>query len=223
MLYSVKRGDTFFDLGRRFEVSPDELMRLNGISDPKKLLAGSTIRVPQRAQSGSQEQGAVKKASYLGSSGAVGGAVARRPAAQNVALGAAARYVGRLAWPVAGHRMNSRFGRRGRSFHEGMDIAAPTGTPILAAHDGVVVFSGNTIKGYGNLIIIQSEALSTVYAHNHRNRVRVGQRVRRGQHIADVGATGRTTGPHLHFETRVKDSSNKKSAIDPLLFYPNYR
>jgi len=217
--YPVKSGDTFYAIGRRFSVSSDELMRINGIRDPRTLRAGQTIRIPYRGQSTGKTRADVqvaRGARTAGSKASMGSDPLR-----TMQLGRAARHVGQLQWPVQGKgRISSRFGRRWLSFHEGIDIAASTGTPILAAHAGQVVYSGDGIRGYGNLVVLQGDDIVTVYGHNHRNRVRVGQRVRKGAHIADVGMTGKATGPHLHFETRIRDRSGKNAAIDPMIFYP---
>ena len=110
-------------------------------------------------------------------------------------------------WPVQGN-ISSGFGwrrnpfGRGREFHQGIDIPARTGTPILAAGGGTVLSSG-WINGYGNTVVIDhGGGLTTKYAHNTRNTVIAGQRVERGDIIAHVGSTGRSTGPHLHYEVR---------------------
>ncbi len=93
--------------------------------------------------------------------------------------------------------------RRRKLFHAGVDFAAPQGTPILAAGSGVVYYAG-WMRGYGRLLVIRHEnGLSTVYGHCSKLRVRQGQRVRGGQLIGNVGSTGVSTGPHLHFEVRV--------------------
>ncbi|KXZ40728.1 Murein DD-endopeptidase MepM and murein hydrolase activator NlpD, contain LysM domain [Alkalithermobacter thermoalcaliphilus JW-YL-7 = DSM 7308] len=98
--------------------------------------------------------------------------------------------------------LTSRFGARWGRMHEGIDIAGPIGTPIKAADGGVVSFAG-TQGAYGKLVIINHEnGYSTYYAHCNTINVRVGQRVSRGQVIATIGNTGRSTGPHLHFEVR---------------------
>lgn len=114
---------------------------------------------------------------------------------------------GRFLWPVPNfYKVSSHFGPRGRRHHDGIDIPAPSGTPIIAADSGSVVYSGNGIRGYGNMIILShGEDVFTVYAHNKKNHVKKGEGVKKGQTIALVGNTGRSTGPHLHFEIRVKN------------------
>lgn len=108
---------------------------------------------------------------------------------------------GAFSNPTRG-RLTSRFGMRGGSKHTGIDIAAPTGTSIASADAGRVSFSGWS-GSYGNLVIIDHEnGYQTYYAHSSKLLVGVGQRVFKGQHIANVGSTGRSTGPHLHFEVR---------------------
>lgn len=111
-------------------------------------------------------------------------------------------------WPVRGW-ITSQFGPRratrvgGTRFHEGIDIAAPMGTPVYASGDGVVTFAGYK-GGFGRLVIVDHGfGLSTVYGHNAELFVGEGDRVRRGMQIAAIGMTGRTTGPHLHYEVLV--------------------
>ena len=104
-------------------------------------------------------------------------------------------------WPVAGS-LSSTFGRRSRSWHRGIDIRADAGTPIAAAAAGVVIASGFEAR-YGQMVKIEHEGgFVTVYAHNERNLVDVGDEVTSGQIIARVGRTGRATGDHVHFEIR---------------------
>jgi murein DD-endopeptidase MepM/ murein hydrolase activator NlpD len=114
---------------------------------------------------------------------------------------------GRFIWPVPQfYKVSSHFGRRRGRNHDGIDIPAPKGTPIVSVDDGVVAYSDNGIRGYGNMIVIaHSDDIFTVYAHNRKNKVDKGDRVRKGQQIAEIGNTGRSTGPHLHFEIRVKN------------------
>ena len=130
-------------------------------------------------------------------------------AVQAAALAAFADFDGQFVWPLPGHfNITSGFGMRtnpitrARQHHNGIDLNAPTGTRIVAAAAGVVrtaAWSG----GFGLLVVIDhGNGYSTWYAHNSRNRVVEGQTVTAGQHIADVGTTGQSTGPHLHFEIR---------------------
>lgn len=122
-------------------------------------------------------------------------------------------------WPVAG-AVSSHFGQRSDPFtgehrhHAGLDIAAPSGTPITAVEGGEVIVSGRR-KGYGNVVMVRHDDGTTgLYAHCRDVGVGVGSRVEAGQSIATVGSTGRATGPHLHFELR----ANGK-AVDPEAFY----
>ncbi|HVU51257.1 MAG TPA: M23 family metallopeptidase, partial [Polyangia bacterium] len=112
---------------------------------------------------------------------------------------------GRLRWPLVNvaHNVGSPFGARDGRAHEGIDLPAPAGTPVVAAADGTVVYAGDGIRGYGNLVVLQHAGdLLTVYAHNSALYVSAGQTVRAGDRVAAVGQTGRATGPHLHFEVR---------------------
>jgi len=111
--------------------------------------------------------------------------------------------------------VSSLFGPRGHSNHDGIDISAPEGTPVRAAADGVVIYC-DVLHGYGNVVIVDhNDGLTSVYAHNKLNLARVGARVRRGDVIASVGQTGKTTGPNLHFEIR-----RHNVARDPIRYLP---
>jgi murein DD-endopeptidase MepM/ murein hydrolase activator NlpD len=109
--------------------------------------------------------------------------------------------VGRLLIPVNG-TLTSRYGQRWGRLHAGIDIAAPTGTPILAAADGRTIYSG-WMSGYGNVVVIDhGGGVSTLYGHQSRRLTAVGDDVAQGDTIGEVGSTGHSTGPHLHFEVR---------------------
>ncbi|MBW3580733.1 MAG: peptidoglycan DD-metalloendopeptidase family protein [Actinobacteria bacterium] len=112
---------------------------------------------------------------------------------------------GGCIWPTSG-RVTSGFGTRWGRLHAGVDIGAPTGTPIWATKDGTVIFSG-VQSGYGNVVILShGGGLTTLYGHQSRIAASNGQRVGQGDTIGYVGSTGRSTGPHLHFETRYGSS-----------------
>ncbi len=115
-----------------------------------------------------------------------------------------------LIWPVSGP-VTSHFGWRWGRMHEGIDIAVPTGTPVVAAASGRIVYAG-WMGGYGNLVLIDhGGGLATAYGHNSGFAAGSGQSVSQGQVIAYAGSTGNSTGPHVHFEVRVNGSP-----VDPL-------
>ena len=122
---------------------------------------------------------------------------------------------GEFLWPVpSSNTISSGFGHRWGRAHEGVDISARVGSHIVAAAEGVVVYSGSEIGGYGNITVIaHKNGFFSVYAHAKSNFTHQGQRVYRGQVISQIGMTGRTTGPHLHFEIR-----KNGEAIDPASF-----
>lgn len=125
-------------------------------------------------------------------------------------------------WPVKGlitagygYRVSPFTGQR--EMHEGLDVAAPNGTPILATADGVVSFVG-PLAAFGNVVFINhGHGFTTFYAHASTTRVKEGQQVNRGQVVAYVGTTGRTTGPHVHYEVQVNGATVNplKYIIDP--------
>ena len=108
--------------------------------------------------------------------------------------------------------MISGFGATGKGRHnDGINIAAPRGTPVKAAENGVVAYAGNELRGFGNLLLIKHDGgWVTAYAHNEALLVRRGDRVRKGQTIARVGSSGGVSTPQLHFELR-----RGKNAVDP--------
>ncbi len=116
-----------------------------------------------------------------------------------------------LTSPVAS-AYSDVFGPRGNRFHTGLDYPGRTGTPVVAAASGRVTFAGFSVGGWGNLVTVaHGGGTRTVYAHLSRVGVRVGQFVQPGQRIGRIGSSGNSTGPHLHFEVRVRGA-----AVDPL-------
>ena len=119
-------------------------------------------------------------------------------------------------WPAQG-TFTSGYGWRWGRMHRGIDIAAPIGTPIVAAATGEVIFAGWNSGGYGNLVKVKHPDNSvTLYAHNNKILVRQGQKVKQGQQIAEMGSTGYSTGPHLHFEIRTDGTT----AVNPIALLP---
>jgi len=109
-------------------------------------------------------------------------------------------------WPVpSSKRVSSKFGKRRGRHHDGVDIPAVTGTHIVASAGGVVKVAG-VMRGYGKVIVVSHDGgYHSVYAHNSKHFVKKGQKVSQGEVIGRVGSTGRSTGPHLHFEIRRKN------------------
>ncbi len=122
-----------------------------------------------------------------------------------------------MVWPAQG-MLSSGFGWRWGRPHNGIDIAAPTGTPIVAAASGKVSYAGWNDGGFGYLVEVDHEdGTMTRYAHNDRILVKHGQQVAQGQQISEMGSTGRSTGPHLHFEIRHRGGE----AVNPIAFLSN--
>ena len=120
-------------------------------------------------------------------------------------------------WPAKGV-LTSGYGWRWGRMHKGVDIAAPIGTPVMAAAAGEVVSAGWNSGGYGNLVKLQhADGSVTLYAHNSRILVRPGQRVEQGELISEMGSTGFSTGPHLHFEVH----PGGQGAVNPIAFLPS--
>lgn len=183
--YTVRPGDTLYAIGQNCGIPYEEIARVNGIHDPRRLRPGQVLRLPPGAAP----------------------ATTASPPTGNISPAA-------MRWPVAGGQLSSPYGPRDASFHEGVDITAAIGTPVLAAERGVVVYSGYR-SGYGNVVVVRhGPDLSTLYGHNQSNRVRVGQAVRCGEVIALVGDSGRTTGANLHFEVW-----RGNHVVDPMAYF----
>jgi murein DD-endopeptidase MepM/ murein hydrolase activator NlpD len=130
-------------------------------------------------------------------------------------------FEGKFIWPVKsthGVKLTSQFGSRWGRQHRGIDLSAKKGTPVYAVAPGRVIYASNSMQGFGNLVIIQHKgALSSYYAHNSSLKVNKGAVVQQGSRIALVGSTGRSTGPHLHFEIR-----QAKTAVNPCFHLPKH-
>jgi murein DD-endopeptidase MepM/ murein hydrolase activator NlpD len=208
--YEIRSGDTLDSIGERFRVPPAEIQSYNAIKEPRNLKVGQRIVIPAVGPLDREPPTSGKQPAQIKD----------RAQLRMVSLAPVRGYVGQLEFPVEDARYTSRFGWRWSKFHEGIDLAAPEGTPVMAAHDGVVVLASDSWGRYGKVIVIKGEGLLTVYAHNSANRVTKGARVRRGQYIAKVGATGDASAPHLHFETRILDEQGRFAAVNPTVFFP---
>lgn len=194
----VKAKENLFRIGKAYDVDFRRLARMNKIADPAQIRIGQRIFVP-----GATKQLPVRI--ITPSKATLKPPQKLKPKGKNK---------NGFVWPIKG-KLTSKFGPRGKSFHDGLDIAAPKGAPIRAIQKGKVIFS-DKLRGYGNIIIIRHPGrYVSVYAHNRKNLARKGQRVAQWQVIGEVGSTGKVTGPHLHFEIR-----RNNVARDPLYYLP---
>ncbi len=217
----VRKGETVYAISRRYDVSRKELARLNGVGTPFTIKIGQTLLLPG-TQAAVTTVAAVDKGEGDRSIDPPPSAAPSRsnPSSQSqIAIAPPPRQVivppstniprpkqlskSGFLWPISG-RVISRFGpKKGGLHNDGINIAAPRGTPVLAAQNGVVAYRGNELRGFGNLILIKhAKGYMTAYAHADKVLVKRGQRVVRGQTIAKVGSSGNVAKPQLHFEIR---------------------
>jgi len=208
--HKVRSGESVQRIARIYRVDVQELAEYNNILKPSDARPGMKLYIPPK-----QRRSAFKKLPFgEGASARSAGKRGRRGGRAARYSGEIMTYRGRFLWPVSG-RLTSPFGMRNGRRHDGVDISAPSGTPIKAAAAGKVVYSGS-MRGYGRLILVRhKDNMFTAYSHNQANKVKKGQMVKQGQVIARVGRTGRASGPHLHFEIR-----HGQTARNPLFFLP---
>jgi murein DD-endopeptidase MepM/ murein hydrolase activator NlpD len=236
----VRKGETVYRIARAYGIDPADLMETNGISDPRTVAVGAELFVPgatravevsaapvpgDPAPAGAHAPSPPPPARAAATDS--GGPTSHEPTpapdsgpsshtAAPTVLAMPARSGGGapLAWPLKGV-LYGRYGVRAGRRHDGIDIAAPEGTTVSAAAPGTVIYAGEQ-TGYGSIVIVRHEGgMVTLYAHNSRLLVDEGAHVKRGEPIAKVGQTGRTTGPHLHFE--VREGTRPRN---PLLYLP---
>lgn len=182
--YTVKKGDTIKTLAKKYRADVDDIAKYNGISEDSPLAVGDTVIIPD---------GEIEVVQPV------------KPKTTKVKTKILDSYVnstpsGFLTRPVIGGRRT-----QGIHGHNGVDIAATPGTPVIASANGRVIAArvGGYNGGYGNMVIIAHDnGVQTVYAHLREVSVTQGESVVQGQVIGGVGNTGRSTGPHLHFEVR---------------------
>ncbi len=242
IIHTVKRGETVYRIARAYGIDPADLMETNGIADPRTIAIGAELFVPGAARvvevppapvAGDPAPAGAHAPATPPRSTAVAAAPDPGPSSHEPASAPSpgppshaaapapapaphARNGGDppLAWPLKGV-LYGRYGVRAGHRHDGIDIAAPEGTTVGAAAAGTVIYAGEQ-TGYGAIVIVRHDGgLVTLYAHASRLLVDEGARVRRGEGIARVGQTGRTTGPHLHFE--VREGTRPRN---PLLYLP---
>lgn len=184
IFYEVKAGETLWQISARFGVGADEIANLNNIGESSVLAVGQKLRLPVARSNDPNPE-------------------ASRP-------GASAGAVSGFVWPLRG-RITSGFGLRWGRQHTGIDIAGASGAPVRASKAGVVTVAG-WMGGYGKAVVLQhDDGTATLYGHNSKILVAKGQAVKQGERIAAVGSTGKSTGPHLHFEIIIG-----KRPVDPM-------
>jgi murein DD-endopeptidase MepM/ murein hydrolase activator NlpD len=238
--YVAHSGDTIAVIARRFGVGPADLASLNGLSERARLSSGDEIALPTTFHDhGPVAEEPVHTLHYAGGyrappSGYVSSSettaeitpippAAPEPAAASLSdAEIAALAHGRFAWPVNGEVI-SKFGAKGVGVrNDGLDIRAPVDTVVRAAAPGDVVYAGDQIPGFGNLVLLQhADGWVTAYAHLAHMSVQMRQIVTQGQEIGMVGQTGGVSEPQLHFEVRYKRGAGEKAKpIDPLIVLP---
>jgi murein DD-endopeptidase MepM/ murein hydrolase activator NlpD len=234
-VHVVNHGDTLLSIARRNHVSVAELARANGIEPSAKLPLGMKLNVP-----GAKTAAVVPVAQPAVAAGAQPVAASMAPATKLATVTSDPQQKARLAqatavedtpetpvkaaeatgalptfrWPVRGKVITSYGAKTNGKSNDGINLAVPEGTPVKAAEDGVVAYSGNELKGYGNLVLIRhTNGYVTAYAHASELLVKRGDTIKRGQIIAKSGQSGEVASPQLHFEIR-----KGSSPVDPLQF-----
>lgn len=235
-VHVVNHGDTLLSIARRNHVSAAELARANGIEPSAKLKLGMKLNVP-----GAKTAALVPVAQPAVAAGAQPVAASMAPATKVATVTSDPQQKARLAqattvedtsaetpvkaaeatgalptfrWPVRGKVITSYGAKTNGKSNDGINLAVPEGTPVKAAEDGVVAYSGNELKGYGNLVLIRhTNGYVTAYAHASELLVKRGDTIKRGQIIAKSGQSGEVASPQLHFEIR-----KGSSPVDPLQF-----
>jgi len=233
-VHVVNPGDTLLSVARRNHVPLSELARANSLEPTAKLRLGMKLTVPgaktaavapagQPAAVAAQPVAAVAPATKLAAAGGppqtarlaqatatVEDAAVATPVKATEATGALPTF----RWPVRGKVITSYGAKTNGKSNDGINLAVPEGTPVKAAEDGVVAYSGNELKGYGNLVLVRhSNGYVTAYAHASELMVKRGDTIKRGQTIAKSGQSGEVGSPQLHFEIR-----KGSSPVDPLQF-----
>lgn len=244
ILHPVREGETLYRISKAYGVDEHYLARINGIGDPARIRAGDRIFIPgveqprtvaplktdpvtarstppaPSAPSGAKPSPRAaqpgKTPPAAPTARAAAPAVAARPkqsppVAPTVAAGSAPDF----AWPLRGEILR-RFGAAGTPPSKGLEIAASSGARVTAAAAGKVIYSGDGIRSYGNLIIIRhDDAFFTVYGYNERNLVTAGSFVSKGDRIALVGTPPAGGKARLYFEIR-----RGKDAVNPTIYLP---
>ena len=236
-VHFVNRGDTLLSIARHNHIPVAELARANGLDPQAKLKLGTRLTVP-----GARTAAVAPLVQPAAVAAAQPVAALAPPATKMAAVTAGPPQTVRLAqattkveepsadspvkaaeatgalptfrWPVRGKVITSYGAKTNGKSNDGINLAVPEGTPVKAAEDGVVAYSGNELKGYGNLVLVRhTNGYVTAYAHASELLVKRGDTIKRGQVIAKSGQSGEVGSPQLHFEIR-----KGSTPVDPLQF-----
>ena len=213
-IYEVRSGDSLYTVSRLFNVSQSELADINGLSSPYTILAGQKLKIPgipdpNIRQASIQHSGVtasvppVSKSTLPTQKPQVQQAVLKAEPIKPITSQPSFSKPGQFMRPVNG-KIVSTYGPKKNGLHnDGVNIEAPRGTAVKAAADGEVVYAGNGLKGYGNLILLKHGGrYLTAYGHLGEISVKKGDVIRTGQKIGTVGTSGQVKTPQLHFEIR---------------------
>ena len=204
--YTVKKGDTLYSIAKRNDMTVAQLARINQIKEPYTLSLGQKLKLtdweenttttastttPKTSSTATKTAAKTKTTTTASTS------------SKNVTIPKSAQSK-RFSKPASG-KIVQKFGSTENAHNDGINIAGKLGDPIKAADKGQVVYAGNELKGYGNLLLIKHDGgWITAYAHNDKLLVKKGANVTQGQKIATMGKTGAVKTPQLHFEVRYK-------------------
>jgi murein DD-endopeptidase MepM/ murein hydrolase activator NlpD len=210
----VEKNDTLNKIAQRYDTNWRDIAELNREQLSNGLREGQRLTIPVGPKANLQSHEAVEAEDVVAAEMAddqgeddEANFIPKRKG--GLLYGSESEEPSNLMFPVEGG-ISSHFGKRGRKNHKGIDIAANVGTPIVAAGDGEVIFSGRR-RGYGSTIVVDHGRYMTLYAHASKLIARTGDKVSQGDFIAKVGRTGNARGAHLHFELR----DSKNNPIDP--------
>jgi murein DD-endopeptidase MepM/ murein hydrolase activator NlpD len=219
---TVQQGDTVYAIARRSGVTLRALIDANGLTAPFQIKPGDRLVLPgaviatrtTTAPVAAAPRGSVETSTLPPPATAPRVETQAAPAAAIPSAGPAprpappvaaapARAARSFLWPVRGNVISEFGSKPGGLQNDGINIAAPQGTPVRAAENGVVVFAGNQLKGFGNLLLLRhADGWTTAYAHLDEIAVERGQSVKRGQTVGKIGQSGGVASPQLHFEVR---------------------
>ena len=201
--HKIIKGDTLYSISRNYGTNVFSLAKLNNIFDVNNISVGQNLLIPKNKKTLSPKKKKNWNREY---------AKKQNKSIRNTKI--KNKSVSKFIWPVKG-KLISKYGKsKGGFYNDGINIISQKGAVVISSEDGKVIYSGNEIPGYGNLILIKhSKNWITAYAHLSEVFTEKGKAVKKGQKIGSVGSTGNVRSPQLHFEIR-----KGKEAVDPLEF-----